>query len=261
MMNNALSISLLQYNPVWEDATQNMEILNRMFEKIPATTNVIILPEMCLTGFSMNLGKVSQSMDGTNVKWMINKAIERKATLIGTLPITENEKTFNRLLVISPSGSVKWYDKRHLFRMGEEHLFYSAGNSKLIENVNGCNILPLICYDLRFPVWSRNVNCEYDLLVYVANWPASRREAYLTLLKARAIENLCYVAAVNRIGTDGTGINYVGDTIVVDPKGNIVGELAANTEGILDYSIDLQALATYRQKFPAHLDSDQFVIN
>jgi len=260
-MTNTISLSLVQFDPVWEDSCKNIELLNGFTEKIHPDTDLIILPEMFLTGFSMNVTQIAQKMDGEGVTWMVKTAIEKKITIIGSLAINDDNKIYNRLFAISPHGEVRWYDKRHLFRMGEEHKFYTSGNKRIIIKVNNMSILPLVCYDLRFPVWSRNVNCEYDLLVYVANWPESRRDAYLTLLKARAIENLCYVAAVNRIGTDGSGFEYAGDSVIIDPKGNIVADLPEKTSGLVNYQIDLNLLKSYRQKFPAYLDADEFILS
>lgn len=260
-MTNTISLSLVQFDPVWEDSCKNIELLNGFTEKIHPDTDLIILPEMFLTGFSMNVTQIAQKMDGEGVTWMVKTAIEKKITIIGSLAINDDNKIYNRLFAISPHGEVRWYDKRHLFRMGEEHKFYTSGNKRIIIKVNNMSILPLVCYDLRFPVWSRNVNCEYDLLVYVSNWPESRRDAYLTLLKARAIENLCYVAAVNRIGTDGSGFEYAGDSVIIDPKGNIIADLPPKTSGLVNYQIDLNLLKSYRQKFPAYLDADEFIIS
>lgn len=260
-MTNTISLSLVQFDPVWEDSCKNIELLNGFTEKIHPDTDLIILPEMFLTGFSMNVTQIAQKMDGEGVTWMVKTAIEKKITIIGSLAINDDNKIYNRLFAISPHGEVRWYDKRHLFRMGEEHKFYTSGNKRIIIKVNNMSILPLVCYDLRFPVWSRNVNCEYDLLVYVSNWPESRRDAYLTLLKARAIENLCYVAAVNRIGTDGSGFEYAGDSVIIDPKGNIIADLPPKTSGLVNYPIDLNLLKSYRQKFPAYLDADKFIVS
>ncbi len=259
-MKNTISLSLVQFNPAWEDESKNIDMLDKLIDTVPSDTNLVILPEMFLTGFSMNVAKIAQTMDGYGVKWMVNKAIEKKNTIIGTLAINDNNKIYNRLITVNMYGEISWYNKRHLFRMGEEHTHFSAGNEKMFFKVNDVSILPLVCYDLRFPVWSRNVNNQYHLLVYVANWPEVRREAYLTLLKARAIENLCYVAAVNRVGTDGLGISYAGDSVIIDPKGNVVADLPLNNCGLINYSIDLNSLQSYREKFPAHIDADEFEI-
>jgi omega-amidase len=255
-----IHLSLVQFDPVWENSLQNIDFLNSFLQNISQKTDLLILPEMFLTGFSMNVEKVIQTMDGEGVTWMKKVAIEKKLTIIGSLAIHDRQKNYNRLLSINPEGEVSWYDKRHLFRMGEENSFYHSGNEKILINVNDWKILPLVCYDLRFPVWSRNVNCQYDLLVYVTNWPESRRDAYRTLLKARAIENLCYVVGVNRIGKDGNGVNYFGDSVVIGPKGNILTDYPNYETSLIDISLDLEELLSFRQKFPAHLDADQFII-
>ena len=260
-MSNTIALTLVQFDPVWEDSYRNMELLNGIIDKIPIATDLIILPEMFLTGFSMNVNFISQKMDGEGVTWMINKAIEKKTTVIGTIAIKDNNKIYNRLLVINPFGEVKWYDKRHLFRMADEHKFFDQGNSKIFVRIKDWNVLPLVCYDLRFPVWSRNVNCQYDLLVYVSNWPESRRDAYLTLLKARAIENVCYVAAVNRTGKDKLDIDYAGDSVIIDPKGNIIADLSEKISGLINCTIELNKLQSFRQKFPSYLDADEFTIS
>jgi predicted amidohydrolase len=238
-----------------------MKALDSLLKDCPQETDIIILPEMYLTGFSMNTDRVAQEMDGEGVRWMKSKAIEKNTTVIGTLAIKETDKVYNRLFVVDPNGEFVWYDKRHLFRMGEENKFYDSGNSKILVQVKNWKIMPLVCYDLRFPVWSRNVNCTYDLLIYVANWPESRRDAYLTLLKARAIENLCYVAGVNRTGTDGNGLDYAGDSVIIDPKGNVIADLPQKKSGIVNLKISLGDLESYRKKFPAYLDADEFTIS
>lgn len=259
MMNDILNLSILQTNPVWQDADATIALLKKEVEKIPVQTNLVILPEMFLTGFSMDVDKISQKMDDRGVKWMISVAQTKRTTVMGSLAINVDGQVFNRLLIASPNGDLRWYNKRHLFRMGEEHKHFSAGNQNIVVNFKGWNMMPLVCYDLRFPVWSRNNNLKYDLLVYVANWPESRRDVFLTLSKARAIENQCFVVAVNRVGTDGQGIKYGGESVVIDPKGKFITELS-QTESIINCAISLKELREYRQKFPAYLDADEYDI-
>jgi omega-amidase len=259
-MKDVVNLSIVQFNPAWEDSKSNIQKLNSWLEKIPAQTNLVILPEMFLSGFSMNVGQSAQTMDGQGVEWLTSVASERGFTIAGSLSIHDNNQYFNRLIVASPEGEVQYYDKRHLFRMGEENQIYSPGNKHLIVNVAGWNMMPLVCYDLRFPVWSRNVNLRYDVLIYVANWPKARREVFLTLLKARAIENQCYVVGVNRTGTDGLGISYAGDSVVVDYKGNFLTDPANNTEQIINSTISLSELRSFREKFPTYLDADNFTL-
>jgi len=258
-MSECMNISLFQTNPVWQDADSNLKILNQWIEKIPDQTNLVVLPEMFLTGFSMNVSVIAQTMDGVGVKWLKLKASEKGITIIGSLTIEENNRFYNRMLVALPNGNIEWYDKRHLFRMGNENDYFSPGNKILISTINGWKIMSQVCYDLRFPVWSRNSGLKYDLLIYVANWPKVRREAFLTLLKARAIENQCFVAAVNRVGTDGNGIDYAGDSVLIDPKGYSLTTLT-NSDGIINFSISLAELKEFRKKFPTYLDADQFEI-
>jgi omega-amidase len=258
-MSDILHLSLFQTNPVWEDAGANLRYLDKWIDSIDGKCDLIILPEMFLTGFSMDVYKTAQEMNGTGVTWLSSQAKSKRMTIMGSLTIKEDQKYFNRMLVATPDGLISWYDKRHLFRMGEEHLHFSSGEQSLTFNCNEWGIMPLVCYDLRFPVWSRNVNLKYDLLIYVANWPASRKDAFLTLLKARAIENQCYVAAVNRTGTDGNNINYSGDSVIFDPKGIQLTELT-DTEKIIRCSLSLAELKKFRDKFPVYLDADHFQI-
>jgi predicted amidohydrolase len=227
---------------------------------VPVANDLVIFPEMFLTGFSMNTKNTAQTMSGEMVTWMRETAKKINKTLIGSLPISEDNKCFNRLLFVMPEKQVLWYDKRHLFRMGEEPQFYAPGKEKVIIPFNGWNIRPLICYDLRFPVWSRNVKSEYDMLIYVTNWPEARNDAYLSLLKARAIENMCFVIGTNRIGTDGNNIKYCGNSIIFDPKGNSITNPKKDEEAILNGEISLKELRSFREKFPAFLDGDEFEI-
>lgn len=256
-MSDFLNLSLFQTDPVWQDIDANIRMLDQWIGNIPVQTDLVILPEMFLTGFSMDVHKISQDMNGKGVKWLVSIANSKKVTVMGSLTIKDNGQFYNRLLVASPNGGLLWYDKRHLFRMGEEHEHFSPGKRNIVSNLKEWNIMPLVCYDLRFPVWSRNSGLKYDLLVYVANWPQPRHDAYLTLIKARAIENQCYVAAVNRVGTDGLGIKYAGDTVVIDPKGKLLTE-SFQSEKLISCAISLKELKEYRQKFPAYLDSDEF---
>lgn len=251
-----LKIAYIQSNIIWEDSSKNLRKLDEVLTKIDEV-DLIILPEMFNTGFTMNVNSVAQSADGMVALWLKKYALERGCALMGSAIINQNNKFANRLLMALPCSGIKHYDKRHLFRMGNEHERFEAGTSSPIFNYFGWRIRPLICYDLRFPVWSRNKN-NYDLLVYVANWPGPRRNVWITLLKARAIENQCYVIAVNRVGTDGMGINYTGDSMVINPKGEIISELPINEEGIGYAEISLNELNSFRKKFPVHLDADDF---
>lgn len=258
-MSDILHLALFQTDIVWQAPDENIQILNRWVTELPDDTDLVVLPEMFLTGFSMDVNAIAQEMNGTGVTWMKSVAKRKNITVTGSLTIREEGKFYNRLLVVLPSGQLFWYDKRHLFRMGEEHKYFSPGNESIVINKGEWNIMPLVCYDLRFPVWSRNVNLKYDLLIYVSNWPQPRQEAYLTLLKARAIENQCYVIGVNRVGLDGNGVKYAGSSVVVDPKGRFMTEESSNP-GIVHCSISLAELRKFRDIFPAYLDADSFEI-
>jgi Predicted amidohydrolase len=259
-MKDLLNVALFQFNPYWEDAEANIQKLNEWMANVPSETDMVILPEMFLTGFSMHVDKVAQTMDGIGVNWLKAVAQSKQLTVMGSLAINDDGQVFNRFLIATPDGEIQSYDKRHLFRMGKEHQYYSSGEAQHIFNNNGWKVMPLVCYDLRFPVWSRNVNLKYDLLIYVANWPESRREAFMTLLKVRAIENQCYVLAVNRVGQDPSGINYAGESVIIDPKGKLMNE-PNGTEQIITGSISLGKLKSFREKFPAYLDADEFTLN
>src|SRR3972149_5147564 len=217
-----LKVTLFQVDIKWEKQNENLKKYDRLFSQLDAETDLVVLPELFATGFTMNVINQWESTDGNTVNWLIKKAKANNALILGSVIIKENNNYFNRLLAVFPDGDIQYYDKRHLFRMGEEHIHYTTGSKKLFITYKEWKIFPLICYDLRFPVWSRNVNNEYDLLVYIANWPEKRREHWLKLLFARAIENQSYVIGVNRIGKDGRGVGYSGDSIVIDPKGEII---------------------------------------
>jgi len=257
-MGDFLNVSLVQFNSVWEEKRTNIQKLETLFSKYTLKDNLVVLPEMFLTGFSMQTYKLAEPMEGEMVQWMQRIANQYHFTLIGSLPILDKGKYFNRLLIVSPDNQILWYDKRHLFRMGEEQHNYSAGSKKTLFKLGNWSIMPLVCYDLRFPVWSRNRNLEYNLLIYVANWPEVRNDVFVSLLKARAIENSSYVIGVNRVGTDGSGIKYLGNSVVFDPKGKILAGMIENDETIIQTKISLNELNQYRDKFPTHLDADNF---
>lgn len=254
-----LAVCLIQTELYWEDITANLSSLEEKIAKIDQPVDVIVLPEMFNTGFTMNT-KFAEHMNMTTTKWMKHMALQTNALVIGSFAVKENGSFFNRLMCVQPDGEFFHSDKRHLFRMGEEHQNYKSGSSQLRVSWRGWNIFPLVCYDLRFPVWSRNSSSNtYDLLIYVANWPARRAHAWNTLLKARAIENLSYVLGVNRIGEDINGIMHQGDSAALDFLGEPLFNLGnKETEKIVHLSY--AELENYRQAFPAHLDSDNFNI-
>jgi len=263
---STLRISLIQTDLYWQDIDANLAMLEEKIWQIATDTDLIILPEMFNTGFSMKAEKLAEPMNFRTFRWMKQMAKQTDAALCGSYIIKESTKFYNRLFFVAPDGSFKSYDKRHLFRMGEEHLTYTAGEKRMIANFRGFNILPMVCYDLRFPVWNKNRydksadEIEYDLLIFVANWPAPRTNVWDTLLKARAMENQCFSIGVNRIGSDEEGINYDGHSLVYDFKGQAMNQVSNQPE-ILSVEINLDDLKSFRKKFPAYLDWDEFEIN
>ncbi len=249
----------MQVDLNWEEASKNRELFDSLTEGLQGRADLVILPEMFTTGFTMNSARLAEPMSGETIRWMREKAVRLGAVITGSLIINENGRYYNRLIWMPPDGSVEWYDKRHLFRMGAEDRFYSAGKNRLVTRLKGWRISPLICYDLRFPVWSRNCN-DTDVLIYVANWPASRRTVWNVLLKARAIENQVFVAGVNRVGTDGEGIKYLGETRMINPKGEVIAGLDSGFPGITIATLSPEDLTTFREKFPVALDADNFTI-
>ncbi len=250
-----LTLTLVQDTIRWQAPDANREHFETLIARAPAS-DLILLPEMFSTGFSMDSVQLAETMTGESIHWMTRMARESGAVVAGSLIIEEDGHYYNRLIWMRPDGSFAFYDKRHLFRMAEEHRHYKPGRERLLVNLNGWRICPLICYDLRFPVWSRN-NSNFDLLLYVANWPEKRRQHWRKLLPARAIENLCYVAGLNRIGKDNNDITYSGDSVVISPQGEEL--LNAGSEaGLFTVQLSHEKLISYRETFPAHLDADHF---
>ena len=257
----SLTITLIQPNLLWEDKKANLPMLAEKINGIQEKTEVIILPEMFSTAFSMKPDLLSEKMDGETINWMKNVAAEKKIILTGSVIIEEEKKYYNRLIWMLPNGKYGLYDKRHLFAYGDEHTHYTAGNKRLIASVKGWKINLQICYDLRFPVWSRQGSeMEYDILIYVANWPEKRSLAWKTLLQARAIENQCYVIGVNRVGKDGNEISYSGDSMIVDPLGEILYHKNKG-EDVFTYTLQKEKIDEVRQRFPFWKDADSFIIN
>lgn len=254
-----LKLLLIQPDLVWEDKTANLTKISGLISQRKQEADMILLPEMFTTGFSMEPSVLAESMSGKSCEWMWKQANLCDCLVAGSIIIEENGSYYNRFLAYSPDGLVAQYDKRHLFRMAGEESCYQNGTSRIIFEWRGWRILPQICYDIRFPVWIRNRD-DYDLTLFVANWPEARRDVWDNLLRARALENQAFVAGVNRIGVDGRGINHVGDSMVISAKGSVVGKTIENEEGILEISVSLNELRTFRDKFPAYLDSDKFEI-
>ena len=253
-----LKLTLIQALLHWQDPPANRKHLASLIDGIGEKTDLIILPEMFTTGFTMDAGRHAEAMDGESIAWMAETASRTGATICGSLIVAENGHHYNRLIWMPPDGVAGSYDKRHLFRMANEQEHYSAGTSRRIFTLNGWRVCPLVCYDLRFPVWCRGVD-EFDLVLYVANWPATRKSAWQVLLPARAVENLCYSAGVNRIGSDGNGRQYSGDSVVVDHLGRTLLHCGGD-ETAATVTLGADSLARYRKKFPAHLDADTFEI-
>jgi len=253
-----LQLALIQTTLVWQDASANRDHFARLLEQARGA-DLIVLPEMFSTGFSMDSAALAEPEDGPTTQWLHRQTQDLGAVVCGSLIIQAADGSYrNRLLWARPDGSLAHYDKRHLFRMAGEHKHYSAGEQQVVLEVKGWRVRPLICYDLRFPVWSRDAGGT-DLLLYTANWPAARRHHWNRLLPARAIENLCYVAAVNRVGEDGKGYAYSGDSQVLDFQGGSL--LAAEAaDGVFRVTLKATELAAYRQRFPAYLDADEFCL-
>lgn len=254
-----LRVSLVQTDLVWEDPAANCAQLEERLADLAGKTDVVVLPEMFATGFSMSPSGAEIGR-GPVLQWMQVQATRLGALMIGSLKVKQQNSFLNRLYAVHPDGSFVSYDKRHLFRMGAENEFYQAGDKQVIVSYKGWNLAVFICYDLRFPVWSRNVGMAYDAAIYVANWPAPRANAWRTLLQARAIENLAYVVGVNRVGTDANNLSYAGDSLLVDFKGGLQLDLQAKDQ-ILTSELSAVDLADFRAKFPAHLDADLFSLS
>ena len=259
-MNQDLTVTLIQSDIIWNDIDKNLSAFDKKIGSIDLDTDLIILPEMFTTGFTMDAAELAEGMDGRGVSWMKEKAEENNTAIMGSLIIQEGGKYYNRLIWMNPNGSHHKYDKRHLFAMAGEDRYYSAGNDKVIVNYKGWNICPLVCYDLRFPVWSRNVDSQYDLLIYIASWPNKRAYDWNTLLRARAIENQSYVVGVNRVGTDGNGHLYNGDSCIIDPGWNKTLFHHEHTELIHTETLSKYHLSKVREKLPFSRDADKFNI-
>ena len=253
-----MRVALVQAAPAWHDAAANRELFGQMIDTIDREVDLVVLPEMFSTGFTMSSGDVAEAMEGETVTWMRGQAAQRGITLVGSVVI-EDGPYFNRLVWMPPDGRATTYDKRHLFRMAGEHEHYAGGRERVVVTLGSWRVCVSVCYDLRFPVWLRCRN-DYDLLLCVANWPAARQTAWDTLLRARAVENQCYVAAVNRVGTDGNGVEYRGGSAVYDWNGTALAALAdgADDPAVLYASLELDAVRAYRQDFPAWRDADEF---
>jgi predicted amidohydrolase len=261
-----LRISLVQGATRWHDPAGNRDYYGRLIAPLHGITDLILLPETFTSGFSNDAIDQAEGMDGPTVAWLREQSCRLGAAITGSVQIRDAGGVFNRLFFATPDGGLQHYDKRHLFRYAKEHERYAAGRERLTVEYKGWRICPLVCYDLRFPVYSRNRfdverpgGMDYDLLLYVANWPAARAYPWKTLLRARAIENLCFVAGLNRVGTDGNGLDYSGDSAVIDFLGHPLSE-ATDEEVVTTTSLPAAQLLAHRERFPAMLDGDAFAL-
>lgn len=259
-----LTITTIQTNLFWEDKRANLQMLEEKIFSIGDKTEIVVLPEMFSTGFSMQPAVFAEGMDGATIEWMRRVSREKGIILTGSIIAEDAGRYFNRLVWMLPNGQTGLYDKRHLFAYAGEEQHYRAGNKRLIASVKGWKINLQVCYDLRFPVWARQQTPdgtpEYDVLVYVANWPEKRSHAWKTLLCARAIENQCYVIGVNRVGNDGNNIYHSGNTLVIDPLGQVLYHMA-DEEDINTITLSKEKLEEVRSRFPFLHDADRFIIS
>lgn len=258
-MSQLLNIAFIQTELVWENPALNRSHFEEKIQLLPETTDLIVLPEMFTTGFTMNAEKVAETMAGDSVNWLKKQAQETQAAIVGSLVISENNNFYNRLIFAFPDGHITSYDKRHTFSLAGEDKVYTAGTEKVIVTYNDWKICLQVCYDLRFPVWSRNT-ADYDVLIYVANWPKPRVAAWDALLKARAIENMCYSIGVNRVGLDEKQNEYCGHSAVYDVLGNNVTAIRPNKDYTETVILDKKHIAYYREKLKFLNDRDQFTI-
>ena len=257
---HTMKISVVQPDIIWENKSLNFQNLSELITPLFNSTDIVILPEMFNTGFSMNPAELAEDPDGETLRWMKNLSETGNFGICGSYIVKEESSFFNRWVFVSQGNSVYKYDKRHLFSMGGEKNLFTAGRSRLSFIFRDVKISAYICYDLRFPVWSRNQE-RSDLIIYSANWPESRRNVWKTLLCARAIENQCYVAGSNRIGTDGALIKYCGESVIADPRGEIMVLAEPNESSVISSEISIDELHSFRLKFPVTEDADDFSIN
>jgi len=260
-MQNILKITFVQTDLFWENIEQNIEHFNKQILEISEPTDVIVLPEMFSTAFSMNTA-FAEEMNGKSMQWMAQIAKQKNVAICGSIMTAENDKFYNRFVWMNVDGTFECYDKRHCFRMANENDYFTGGNHKIIINYKGFKICPMVCYDLRFPVWSRNRlvdnNYEYDVLLYVANWPQRREYAWQQLLIARAIENVSFVVGVNRVGSDGHGFDYSGLSVALDMLGQPINTPVSSKKSIQTIALNKLELENFRIQFPALLDADSF---
>ncbi len=250
-----LTIALIQSDLKWEDTRANQRHFEALFEKIDPSTDLIVLPEMFSTGFSTRADVLAQAMSGETVEWLVGMSRKMGMDITGSIMLRENNSYFNRLLWATPHNNLYHYDKKHLFRYAGEEKIYTSGQDQLTVSLKGWRIRPFICYDLRFPIWTRNLYKQYDLAIFVANWPMQRVAHWRLLLQARAVENQCYVAGVNRLGHDGNQLTYSGDSLIIKPDGEILFD-AKDQESLESVLLAAQSLKHYRDTFPFWMDAD-----
>lgn len=252
-----LKITVFQGHLFWENADKNLQNISTRLSGMRIKTDLIVLPEMFSTGFTMNAEKLAEPMGGKTMQWMQEMAALYQCVITGSLIIQEGESYFNRLIWMRSDGSYEHYDKKHLFTLGKEHQTYTAGNKRLIVELNGWKVCPVICYDLRFPAWLRNLDTAYDLLIVVANWPEKRALHWRTLLPARAIENQAYIVGVNRVGHDGNEVYHSGDSACIGPNGDVV-YFKRDEEDLYTFTINAEELIKIRRAMPFLKDADDF---
>ncbi|WP_438767389.1 amidohydrolase [Kushneria sp. TE3] len=256
-----LRTTLVQADLRWEDIDTNCQLLDEWLQDV-TTSDLIVLPEMFSTGFSMAPERMAEPMAQSKaIAWMQRVAQSHNAVVTGSVAVAEGDHYFNRMVWARPDGTMVTYDKRHLFRMANEDEHYAMGTERPIVEINGFRVLLTICYDLRFPVWLRNVDCEYDVMICVANWPSARRLQWRTLLQARAIENLSYVIGVNRVGDDANDLNYTGDSMLIDYRGDALIDEAPGRAFVRTGVIGKQSLEDFREQYPTHRDADRFTLH
>lgn len=254
-----MKVAIYQSDILWESVEDNLSKTDKVMGELAGKCDLLVLPEMFTTGFTMSPEKVSETMDGKSISFMLEATKKHNIAIIGSLIISEDGKNYNRMVFITPEGKLEHYDKRHLFRMSGEDNHFTSGKERKIFRYKEFNILPLVCYDLRFPVWSRNVDCKYDIAIYIASWPIPRIKVWDTLLQARALENICYVVGVNRVGSDPS-ISYNGHSCIINYLGDRVAQTEEGEEQYIIYEIKKDSLDSFREKFPAHLDADNFTV-
>jgi len=259
VVKDILRITLAQTDLTWEDPAKNRLDLEIKIAQLSGLSDLVILPETFTTGFSMRACDLAEPMDGPTMAWLLNLSRTSGIAIAGSLIIKDNGLYYNRFVFVTPAGEISFYNKRHLFSIGGESISFTAGDQRIIVNFLGWRVALYICYDIRFPVWCRNLN-DTDLMIFTANWPSSRKEVWKILLKARAIENQVYVAGVNRVGTDGNNIAYIGESQIVNPKGEVLPEIQQPVCNWFSYEISMKELNEFRAKFPVADDADRFLL-